>query len=245
VNNDNYDYLVNQVSDARDTVNARSQALQQVKAEANRLAQQAGQSGLSLGGALGVALAGGLSVGVAEASYNEAVNELNNLRSQLSRTPRTLQEPVYADEAYDFITHNMTYGAEFTLTPLGPDGRALRTVPLAATRTHRTVEVNGNRSRGVPVQVPQDPSAAEIDQALASDLAAQAAKVDGVLSTLAAASFEVQARRKFAEADPLASLDRSWALSLLWRGAGVTASAVAPLERELRNRLGLGSAAAN
>jgi hypothetical protein len=190
-------------------------------------------------------LAGGLSVGVAQSSYNDAVNELNNLRSQLSRTPRTLQEPVYADEAYDYITHNLTYGAEFTVTPLGPDGRALRAVPLAATRTHRTVEVNGNRSRGVPVQAPQYPAAAEIDRLLASDLAAQAAKVDGVLGTLATATFDVQARRKFADTDPLGGLDRSWALALLWRGSGVTPAAAAPLERDLRNRLGLGSAAAN
>ena len=240
VRNERYYQLQDQLEDAQQRVNTTLNALREAKAQSEQMARQAGQSGASAGMGLAVALTGGLSIGYAQSAYDGARNNAANLRSQLSQTSSTRAEDTYADEAYDYITHNVTYSAELAATPVLPDGQALTASRWSARMTHQTVEVKGNRSRGVPVQAPSYPADQQIDKQISEGLATQVARVDQVLAQIAEGSFRMLgAQGGTAPAVPLDGIDRGWALILLWRDSGVALPGFTGYEATVRQALGL------
>ncbi len=243
VSNPKYNQLVSEVNAARIAVDEKSALLQQAKSESDRLTQQTAQYnsqyGFNAGLSAVAAVTSGLSVGVAQREYNNAVDDLEDLSSRLTNTQRTLEVADYSEEPYDFVTHNLIYSAELVLTPQSADGKLLKALAFASQLKHRTVEVSGNASRGVPVQKPQFPSAEQVDRELAADLANRAAQLDGILLALAPATFAAQATRNVTDSDLYARIDRRWALVMLWRSAGVNPAEAGLLEREVRSTLGL------
>jgi hypothetical protein len=210
-------------------------SLNAVQAEAQRMANQASSSG-DLSSALAGALAGGIGVGVAQNNLNKAVNNRNNIRNNLRNTPRTLSEPTYADEPYDVITHNVTYAADLAAVLQG----VRNPVRWRAQFAHQTIEVNGNSSRGVPVQNPTYPAAAEINRQLSQQLVEQTRDLGALEKTLAIASFTVVAERgRQAGHDESAIADDQWGLVQLWRSINVEPDNVANIESGVRSALGL------
>lgn len=232
VDNPAYGRLQSQLNYAQDEVNRAQRALEDVRAYANSQAQSTSDS-TSL---MAVAIAGGIGVGVAQNNLNKAVNNRNNIRDNLRNTSRTLTEPTYADEPYDVITHNVTYAAELAAAPQG--GR--NPVRWRAQLAHQTTEVTGNASRGVPVQRPTYPAAAEISRQLAQQLGERVRDIGALEKMLATASFAVVAdrgRQDGREADDVA--DDQWGLLLLWRSIKVEPEGAAAIEDGVRQALGL------
>ncbi|MCW5549142.1 MAG: serine/threonine protein kinase [Opitutaceae bacterium] len=235
VDNPRYGQLQSQLDYAEDEVRNAQRSLNAVQAEAQRMANQASSSG-DLSSALAGALAGGIGVGVAQNTLNKAVNNRNNIRNNLRNTPRTLSEPTYADEPYDVITHNVTYAADLTAVLQG----VRNPVRWRAQFAHQTIEVNGNSSRGVPVQTPTYPAAADINRQLAQQLVEQTRDLGALEKALALASFTVVAERgRQAGHDEPAIADDQWGLVQLWRSINVEPDNVANIESGVRSALGL------
>jgi len=233
VNNPAYANLQSALKDAQSDMANAQRAMNTAKAEANRQASNTTDPT----SALASALAGGIAVGVYQSNYNKAANRASNLREQLRNTPSTLVENDYAYEAYDVITHNMTYAAELVAQPEKGDvgGR------WSATLSHQTVEINGNASRGVPVTKPSYPDAATINRELAKQLTGKIkAGVGSLVNSVANASFGALERRADArKLSPQARADEQWSLVLLLRSNGLQPKAADDVAGKVRAALGL------
>lgn len=232
VRNYAYENLQSQLADAQEDMRQAQRGMQNAEAEAKRQAA----STTDPNAALLTALAGGISAGLYQNNYNKAANRAANLRAQLRNTPRTLSEPVYADEPYDVITHNLTYSAELLLTP----ERSPAASRWRAQVAHQTVEVTGNRDRGVPVQAPSYPAAATLHRQLGQQLAERVRDTSPVMLSLGRSTFaELADRARQAGHDALARADDLWALVLLWRSINVDPDGAARVEQDVRAALGL------
>jgi len=233
VDNNLYYQLQSQLESAEDDVQRAQNGLQAVRAEAQR---QANSAGNNPNAALASALVGGIGVGVAQNTLNKAIDARNNLRSRLRNTSRTLTEAVYAEEPYEVITHNMTYSAEISATPQG----ARTPVRWSAQLTHQTTEVNGNASRGVPVQKPTYPSAAALNQQLSQQLVERARDIATLEKGVANASFSaISDRAQRAKKSSLELADDQAGLLFLWRSIKVEPDVAANAEGNVRMALGL------
>jgi hypothetical protein len=232
VDNPAYAQLQSQLNYAQDEVNRAQRGLSDVQAYAKNQANSTTDSNALMA----VAIAGGIGVGVAQNALNKAVNNRNNIRDNLRNTSRTLTEPTYADEAYEVVTHNVTYAAELAAIP----GGVRNPVRWRAQFAHQTTEVTGNASRGVPVQKPTYPPAADISRQLAQQLVERVRDLGALEKTLATASFAVVAergRQAGREADDVA--DDQWGLLQLWRSIKVEPDGAAEIEAGVRQALGL------
>ncbi len=235
VDNPRYSQLQRQLENAENDVANTQRALNNVRAEAQRMANQASSSG-DMNAALAGALAGGIGVGVAQNNVNKAVNNRNNIRSDLRNTPRTLTEPTYADEAYDVVTHNVTYTADLSATPAG----VRNPVRWRAQFAHQTTEVTGNASRGVPVQSPTYPAAVDISRQLSQQLVERARDIAPLEQLLATASFAaLNERGRQAGRKEIDLADDQWGLLLLWRGINIEPAGAADIEGAVRQAIGL------
>ncbi len=237
VTNPDYQQLQAQLRSAEDEVARMQNGLAAVRAEAQRQAQQAANSG-NTNSAMAASLSGGIGITLAQNNLNRAVNHRNAVRNNLRDTSRTLSEPTYADEPYDVVTHNVTYSAALTAMPQGARSPARWTAQFA----HQTTEITGNAARGVPVQAPVYPGAAEINRRLAEQLVARVGDLASLERSLATAGFAlIKEQAPWGNASALDLADDQWGLLLLWRSLTIEPGEAAEIEQGVRLALGLPS----
>lgn len=228
VQNYRYQDLQNQLRDAQDEMRQAMYNKQQAEAQAKQMAQSGDQASV-----LAAALSGGIAVGIHQNSYNKAANRAESIRYDLGNTPRTVTEPVYANEPYDVITHNVDYTAEITATPQRGDS----TGRWRANLSHRTIEINGNKDRGVPVRTPSYPTTTDLNAKLSAQLVDRVRDPAPLVQSIADASFRALASRERRE--PLKLADELWSMMVLWRSIAVEPKAAAQIENGVRATLGL------
>ncbi|HYC72416.1 MAG TPA: serine/threonine-protein kinase [Opitutaceae bacterium] len=229
VDNARYHQLQSQLADAQDDMATAQRGMQSAEAEAKRQAANSTDPNA----ALAIALAGGISVGLYQNNYNKAANRAASIRAELQDTPRTLTQPVYADEPYDHVTHNMTYVAElFAAADDMPQA-----MKWGAQTTHQTIEITGNKDRNVPVRAPAYPPSSTLDRQLAQQLADGIRDPSPFLLRFAGATVKRLADR--AAPDPLEAASDRWALVLMWRAQNIDPDGAMKAEEYVRAALGL------
>jgi hypothetical protein len=231
--NSTYYRLQDQIEDEESTI----AKLRRERAEyQNAIQRQRQDSQYDAAAAFGNAMGGVVGLAMTDSSLSKANNRLSNLRSQLRRTDQYNVKDVFKNENYDVITHNMAYEASLTARPKGEGGLIWR-----ANKTHRTVEINGNEDRGVPVQKPTYPSTASLNTELAGKLAESLrTNSNPLMAKIAPASFRLALAK--AKHDNLAVLDQANKLSsliYLWRTKQVTPEGIEFVDKGIRSALGL------
>jgi hypothetical protein len=143
--------------------------------------------------------------------------ELANLRRQAESMPRYIDEPVYADEAYDYIQHHYECDAVWSVVATIHGGQEVELAEHVASTTFDTDEVKGNASRGVPVKPAGAIPRAKLEATLARELVKKAAEVDELVKklpelTLASfVNFHTEHKTStFAQADQFLGLLYAW-----------------------------------
>jgi hypothetical protein len=145
--------------------------------------------------------------------------ELSALRRQGDSLPAYLNEPIYADEPYDYIEHHYTCEAAWDVAA-SLHGEDVVVARHTASTSFEAVEVAGDASRGVPVKAVTFPQA-KLEATLARELARKAANVDDLVKHLPAMT--VQSFANFfqgRDASPLAVTENYLGLVYAWERVG-------------------------
>ncbi|MDI1319940.1 MAG: hypothetical protein PSW75_07060, partial [bacterium] len=226
--------LTSQVENAEERYEKMAESNRSTQAQAQSLARSGGLSGLA-------AALTGVASGVSQYEVTKARHQLEQVREPLAHTRETVRRPVYANENYQEITHNVSYSAALALN-IEQAGRSLApALNWSSVYPHQTVEVVGNAARGVPVAAAQYPAASQVSAWLAQDLGQRIAADPGqLLAPLLPATFGVLEKRLTAKAVPAAdAADRRWGLAQLWLAAGIAPGNLPELETRVRSTLGL------
>lgn len=233
-NNPTYASLQSQLEQAEENYQRISEQNASTQAQARQMAGSGGLSGLG-------AVLTGLASGVSQNEVNKARRRVDELSSQLNRTPDTVTKASFANEPYREITHRVAYTASLRLA-VEWAGREVGAPPVwAAKFSHQTVEVVGNAARNVPVAAPQYPASPQLADWLAKNLVEQiSANPSQLFAPLIQASFlALPPRTTAAGAAPPPVADRRWGLAQLWVAGGIEPSNLKELERAVRAALGL------
>lgn len=147
-------------------------------------------------------------------------DRLNDYRARGRATPKTVAEPVYADEKYQVIDHVITCSISWEV------GANLRGEDVDASRWQaetdfRTQEVRGNAGHGVPVRAPDQPPKAKLMPGLVKDLVQRVGNVDAVIARLPELTQQAFANFFQAkEASPVNQANGHLSLLYAWESVG-------------------------
>lgn len=114
---------------------------------------------------------------------NQWDRQLRDLRARGDALPRTVGQPVYADEEYEVINHTYTCSLAWQLEA-DLHGQEVDLTRWQAEVPFRTQEVKGNAKHGVPVRAPDPVPKAKLMPGLVKALVAKVGNVDEVVEAL-------------------------------------------------------------
>ncbi len=216
-----------------------AEELRSAEAESADLQRQLQQ--LKGGNSDGERLIGSLLAIGLQAKADAAKSRVRDLQRKLSQTPQTIQSPTYAQEPYQTVTHDLTYGTSLTARLFRNQDELAPWVIWNAGATHQTREVIGNAAHGVPVEQARYPDLRDVATQLGAALnTAVRHDMASLLNRLEVASFSaVEAQIAADGASATVAVDRRWALGRLWRLSGLSVRQTPELERSVRAQLGL------
>jgi hypothetical protein len=165
--------------------------------------------------------------------------ELDALQRQGDALPAYLNEPVYADESYQYIEHDYTCESGWGVAASLHGEEVAVTMHTASTR-FQSVEIVGNASRGVPVKALVPLPVTKLEATLARELVKKAAQVDELVELLPAMT--LQSFGNFfhgKEVNDLALMEQYLGLVYAWERAGRSLDAREDIFKSARSGLNL------
>ncbi len=146
--------------------------------------------------------------------------QLAELRRQGDALPKTVAEPVYDNETYEYIRHNYQCLATWGVTAY-LHGSEMEVAEYHASSEFRTDEVAGDASHGVPVKRAEPVPQARLLPGLARELVRQAANVDQFVDQLPEMTLEAFSNFHTANrSGTLLQTEQFLGLAYAWERAG-------------------------